>query len=245
MQCNVLGKYHITDPGVFYSGDDVWSIASNQEKVDGKNEASYLMMKLPNKSKEEMILLEYFNTKGRDNMVSLFGARMDGDNYGKMVLYRLPPKQTVYSPVLFKQKINQDTIISKQLSLWNTQGSQVEFGETSIIPIKKSLLYVAPMYLRATGEKSIPEMKKVIVSYGDKIILDDNIESALKQIFNYTDKDNISKPADNTIIDAKLLSNIRVAKDLYNKALVAQKNGQSAEYEVFIKQLGDILNKIN
>ncbi len=245
LQCNVLGKYHITDPGVFYSGDDVWSIASNQEKVDGKNEASYLMMKLPNKSKEEMILLEYFNTKGRDNMVSLFGARMDGDNYGKMVLYRLPPKQTVYSPVLFKQKINQDTIISKQLSLWNTQGSQVEFGETSIIPIKKSLLYVAPMYLRATGEKSIPEMKKVIVSYGDKIILDDNIESALKQIFNYTDKDNISKPADNTIIDAKLLSNIRVAKDLYNKALVAQKNGQSAEYEVFIKQLGDILNKIS
>ncbi len=181
LQCNVLGRYHVTDPGVFYNGDDVWSIATNQEKVEGEkevNEASYVIMKLPNENKEEMILLEYFNTKGRDNMVALFGARMDGDNYGKMVLYKFPPKQTVYSPVLFKQKMNQDTIISKELSLWNTQGSQVQFGETLIIPIKNSLLYVEPMYLRAKGEKSIPEMKKIIVSYGDKIILANNIESA-------------------------------------------------------------------
>ena len=95
LQCNVLNRYHVTDPGVFYNGDDVWSIATNQEKVEGKNEkneASYVIMKLPNESKEEMILLEYFNTKGRDNMVSLLGARMDGDNYGKMVLYKFPSK---------------------------------------------------------------------------------------------------------------------------------------------------------
>ncbi|MCB2295813.1 UPF0182 family protein [Clostridium algoriphilum] len=248
LQSKILGKYHIIDPGVFYSGDDVWSIATNQEKVDVKNEkseVSYLMMKLPKENKEEMVLLEYFNTKGRDNMVSLFGARMDEDNYGKMVLYKLPPKQTVYSPVLFKQKINQDSIISKELSLWNTQGSQVQFGETLIIPIKNSLLYVVPMYLRAKGEKSIPEMKKVIVSYGDKIILDDDIESALNQIFNYTDKKAISIPANNDVIDSKSLSNIKIAKDLYKKALSAQKNGQWDEYGVFIKQLGDILNKIS
>jgi len=248
IQSNVLDKYHVTDPGVFYNGDDVWSIATNQEKVEGKqekNEASYLIMKLPNESAQEMILLEYFNNKGGDNMVSLFAARMDGDNYGKMVLYILPPKQTVYSPVLFKKNINQDTIISKELSLWNTQGSQVEFGETSIIPIKNSLLYVVPMYLRAKGEKSIPEMKKVIVSYGDKIILDDNIESALEQIFNYNVKSNISKPVDNSRLDDKTLGNIKIAKDLYNKAIEAQKNGKWVEYGTFIKQLGDILNKVS
>ena len=248
LQCNVLGKYHITDPGVFYNGDDVWSIATNQDKVEGEktvNEASYVIMKLPNEHDEEMVLLEYFNTKGRDNMVSLLGARMDGDNYGKMVLYKFPPKQTVYSPVLFKQKMNQDTIISKELSLWNTQGSQVQFGETLIIPIKNSLLYVEPMYLRAKGEKSIPEMKKVIVSYGDKMILANNIESALQQIFDYTDKNNISKPEDNLNINTNALENIKTAKDLYNKALEAQKNGQWAEYGTFIKQLGDTLDKID
>ena len=87
-------------------------------------------------------------------------------------------------------------------------------------------------------------MKKIIVSYGDKIILANNIESALQQIFDYTDKNNTSKPEDNLNIDAKALQNIKIAKDLYNKALEAQKNGQWAEYGTFIKQLGDILDKI-
>ncbi|MCB2309404.1 UPF0182 family protein [Clostridium estertheticum] len=246
LQSNLLEKYHITDPEVFYNGDDVWSIAMNQEKIEGKQEkidASYLIMKLPKESKQEMVLLEYFNTKGRDNMASLFGARMDGNNYGKMVLYILPPKQTVYSPVLFKQQINQDTVISKELSLWNTQGSQVQFGETVIVPIKNSLLYVEPMYLRAKGKTSIPEMKKVIVSYGGKIVLDDNIESALEQIFNINDRTNISKSVYNLDLDSKTSDNIKIAKDLYNNAMEAKENGKMDEYGTYIKLLGDVLNK--
>ncbi|MGV8981530.1 UPF0182 family protein [Clostridium sp.] len=247
IQSSVLGRYHITDPGVFYNGDDVWSVSTNQVKVEGKkeiNEASYSIMKLPEESKDEMVLLEYFNTKDRDNMVAILGARMDRDNYGKMVLYKFPPKQTVYSPVLFKQKMNQDTIISKELSLWNTQGSEVQFGETSIIPIKNSLLYVEPMYLRAKGEKSIPEMKRIVVSYGDKIILADNIQTALEQIFDYASITNTSETEVSLNIDAKALENVKIAKDLYNKALKAQKNGEWAEYGKFIKELGDTLDKI-
>ncbi|MBX4267563.1 UPF0182 family protein [Clostridium estertheticum] len=247
LQSNLLEKYHITDPEVFYNGDDVWSIATNQEKIEAKQEkidASYLIMKLPKESKQEMVLLEYFNTKGRDNMASLFGARMDGNNYGKMVLYILPPKQTVYSPVLFKQQINQDTVISKELSLWNTQGSQVQFGETVIVPIKNSLLYVEPMYLRAKGKTSIPEMKKVIVSYGGKIILDDNIELALEQIFDIKDRTNKSKSVYNSDLDSKTSDNIKIAKDLYNKAMEAKENGKMDEYETYIKLLGDVLNKV-
>ncbi|MEK6263205.1 MAG: UPF0182 family protein [Clostridium sp.] len=248
VQCIVLGRYHTTDPGVFYSGDDAWSIATKQEKVEGKaaiNEAYYAIMKLPNESKEEMVLIEYFNTKGRDNMVSLLAARMDSDNYGKMVLYKFPSKGTVYSPVLFKQKMNQDTVISKELSLWNTQGSEVLFGETLIIPIKNSLLYVEPMYLRAKGEKSIPEMKKVVVSYGNKIVLEDNIESALAQLFNDNDKNNTVEDKDDLVVDEKTLETIKSAKDVYNKAIEAQKSGNWTEYGTYIKQLGEILDKIN
>jgi uncharacterized membrane protein (UPF0182 family) len=248
LQSKVLARYHTIDPGIFYSGDDVWSVATKQGKVDGKeevNEASYVVMKLPKQTKEEMVLIEYFNTKGRDNMVALLGARMDGDNYGKMVLYKFPPKQTVYSPVLFKQKINQDTIISKELSLWNTQGSEVQFGETLIIPIKNSLLYVEPMYLRAKGEKSIPEMKKIVVSYGDKIILADSIEAAIEQLFDYSEKNNREESKDKLNLDAKTLENIKTAKILYNKALEAQKNGDWAEYGTFIKELGNILDEID
>ena len=247
IQSNVLSKYHVTDPGVFYNGDDVWSIATNQVKIEGNkevDEASYVIMKLPNQTKEEMVLLEYFNIKGRNNMVAAFGARMDGENYGKLVIYDFPSKQNVYSPLIFKQKINQDTIISKELTLWNTQGSEVQFGETFIIPIKNSLLYVEPMYLRAKGDKSIPEMKKLIVSYSDKIILADNIESALEQLFNYADKNNISKSEVSSKLELLKNENIKIAKDLYNKAMVAQKSGLWDEYGTYIKQLGEALDKI-
>ena len=247
IQSNVLEKYHVTDPGVFYNGDDVWSVATNQVKIEGNkeiDEASYLIMKLPKENMEEMILLEYFNIKGRNNMVSAFGARMDGDNYGKLFLYEFPAKENVYSPLIFKQKIKQDTIISKELSLWNTQGSEVQFGETFILPIKNSLLYVEPMYLRAKGEKSIPEMKKLIVSYGDKIILADNIEAALQQLFDYNDKNNTLKKDNNSKIEVLKNENIKLAKDLYNKAMIAQQAGQWEKYGTFITQLGDVLDKI-
>lgn len=247
IQSNVLEKYHVTDPGVFYNGDDVWSVATNQVKIEGNkeiDEASYLIMKLPKENMEEMILLEYFNIKGRNNMVSAFGARMDGDNYGKLFLYEFPAKENVYSPLIFKQKIKQDTIISKELSLWNTQGSEVQFGETFILPIKNSLLYVEPMYLRAKGEKSIPEMKKLIVSYGDKIILADNIEAALQQLFDYNDKNNTLKKDKNSKIEVLKNENIKLAKDLYNKAMIAQQAGQWEKYGTFITQLGDVLDKI-
>ena len=100
-------------------------------------------------------------------------------------LNKFPAETTVYSPYLFKQRISQDTTISAQLSLWNTGGSQVQYGDTVILPIKNSLLYIEPLYLRASGKNSIPEMKKVIISYGNKLLMVDNIEIGLEQIFNY------------------------------------------------------------
>jgi uncharacterized membrane protein (UPF0182 family) len=116
IQCSVLGKYHVTDPGVFYNGEDVWEVAKSQKEIEGEKVASespYVVMKLPEMNKEEMILLEYFNMRSKDNMAALFTARMDGENYGKMVVYTFPPQKTIYSPYLFRQKVNQDTTISK------------------------------------------------------------------------------------------------------------------------------------
>ncbi|MDW8802977.1 UPF0182 family protein [Clostridium sp. A1-XYC3] len=249
IQCNILGRYHITDPGVFYNGEDIWEVAKNQKQVEGEKdstESPYVVMRLPSEKNEEMILLQYFNMRNKDNMVALFGARMDGNNYGKMVLYKFPPQKTVYSPYLFKQKLNQDTNISKELSLWNKGGSQVQFGDTMIVPINHSLLYIEPLYLRANGKNSIPEMKRVIVSYGDKIILAENIESALEQLFNYkNDKGsgtNNNQPITN---DIEKEGTIKQVKDLYDKAIEAQKSGDWAKYGEYIKQLGDIINQLN
>lgn len=251
IQCKVLEKYHVSDPGVFYNGDDVWSVAADSERVEGENqrsESSYVTMKLPGEDKEEMVVLEYFNTKGRDNMVGMYGVRMDGDNYGKMFLYKFPTGGTVYSPMLFKQKIKQDPEISKQLSLWDTSGSEVQFGEVLIIPIENSLLYVEPLYLRASGENSIPEMKNVIVGYGDKIVLANDIGDALAELFNSgveeSSKDNgeATTPEEGgNAIDSSLMTRIR---DAYNSAIEAQKAGDWAKYGEYINELGDIINNL-
>lgn len=251
IQCGILGKYHVTDPGVFYNGEDLWEVAKNQKQVEGEKdstESPYVVMKLPGEKSEEMILLQYFNMRNKDNMVALFGARMDGNNYGKMVLYKFPPQKTIYSPYLFKQKLNQDTTISKELSLWNKGGSEVQFGDTMIVPINNSLLYVEPLYLRASGKNSIPEMKRVIVSYGDKIILAESIESALEQVFNYKieDKGQGKNTNESSMTkDSEKIDRLKQAKELYDKAIDVQKNGDWAKYGEYIKSLGDIIDELN
>ncbi|MEA4825613.1 MAG: UPF0182 family protein, partial [Clostridium sp.] len=247
-QCKVMEKYHVDDASEFFSGQNLWDISKNQKQVEGKdsiNPASYIIMKLPGEAKEEMVLIEYFNQRQRENMVALFGARMDKDNYGKLVLYKFPTteSETVSSPILFKQKIKQDTTISKELSLWDAKGSQVQFGDTMIIPVENSLMYIEPIYLRADGEKSTPEMKRVVVSYADKMILANNVDDALKQLFNYDDKKNEgTEDKGNTM---QVPNKIKEAKDLYNKALEAQKSGDWAKYGEYIKQLGESLNKLS
>ena len=251
IQSNVIGKYHVTDPGVFYNGEDVWEVAKNQKQVNGDKssmESPYVVMKLPGEKKEEMMLIQYLNMRNKDNMSGLFGARMDGNNYGKMVLYKFPPEKTVYSPYLFKQRLNQDPNISQELSLWNKDGSKVQYGDTIILPIDNSLLYIEPVYLRASGKDSIPEMKRVIVSYGDKMILSQNIDTAMQELFNYNQNDNSqpdSNQKNNDDLDdskSKMLQNI---KNLYNKAIDAQKNGDWSKYGDYIKQLGENIDKLN
>ncbi|MCY6485848.1 UPF0182 family protein [Clostridium aestuarii] len=248
MQCKVMEKYHVDNANSFYGSPNIWDIAKNQKQVEGENsinEASYVIMKLPKEQKEEMVLTEYFNQHERENMVSLMGARMDNDNYGKLVLYKFPTNaETVNSPILFKQKINQDTAISKELSLWNKEGSQVKFGDTMIIPVGNSLLYVEPIYLRAQGERSIPEMKRVVVSYSDKMVLATDINDALRKLFKYED----NRQDESTKIDDQTEgsdTNITKIKELYNKSLDAQKNGDWAKYGQYIKELGDVINNIS
>ncbi|KGN00872.1 membrane protein [Clostridium novyi A str. 4570] len=249
IQCKAMERYHVKNSGTFFSGQNVWDVAKTQKDIDGKksvNEASYLVMRLPGEKNEEMILLQYFNQYQRENMIALFGARMDNNNYGNLVLYKFPTtkSETVNSPILFKQKIKQDTTISKELSLWDAKGSQVQFGDTMIIPVDNSLLYVEPLYLRADSERSIPEMKRVIVAYGDKLILAENIEKALSQLFNYDEKNDTKEEA---ILNKKesIPDEIKDAKELYEKAIESQKQGNWAEYGENIKRLGDILNKLN
>lgn len=255
-QCDVISKYHMTDPGVFYNAEDLWQVSQNQKKVEGdkaNNEGSYVVMRLPGSNDEQMLLLNYFNMVNKDNMVSLLGVSMDKDDYGKMVLYKFPPDKTIAGPVMFKQKYNQDPNISKEISLWNTEGSGLVYGDTMIIPINNTLMYVEPIYLRASGKNSIPEMKRVIVSLGDKIVLADSIDSALNQLFNDGTNQNNAQVNQNQNTNINTNQNIpsdakeklKDVKTLFDSAIEAQKNGDWSKYGEYIKQIQDILNNLN
>ncbi|MCD2348952.1 UPF0182 family protein [Clostridium guangxiense] len=255
IQSSVLEKYHVTDTGIFYNGEDLWDVSKNMNDVEGEksvSDSSYMVMRLPNENKEEMVLMQYFNMRSKNNMVALLGARMDESNYGKMILYKLPTDKTIDSPYLFNQKFRQDPAISKEISLWNTQGSKVQFGDTSVIPINKSLIYIVPVYIRAQGKNSIPEVKRVIVAYGSKVVMAENVDKALGQIFNYADNQNDNSEnqtqgknnntkAENNIDKEKL----KAAQELYNNAIDAQKDGDWSKYGEYIKELGKTIEELN
>ncbi|WP_315121831.1 UPF0182 family protein [uncultured Clostridium sp.] len=241
IQCNVLEKYHMTDPIAFLNGDDLWEVSKNEKLVQTKesvDESPYVVMRLPGEKDNEMVVLEYFNMKDRNNMSSIFGARMDGDNYGKLIMYRMPSHKTIYNPYFFNQKLKQDPSISKEIALWSTNVSEVIFGDTIIVPLNNSLLYVESMYLRASGKNSAPEVKRIILSYADRVVLAENLDLAIKQMFNVNEEEN------NNEIN-KDLQDIKSAKDVYEKAIEAQKNGDWAKYGEYIKSLGEILNTLN
>ena len=175
--------YHMSDPQVFYNREDQWQIpqeiyGSESQRV----EPYYLIMKLPTATSEEFILLHVYTPTKRNNLIAWLAGRSDGENYGKLLLYQFPKQELIYGPEQIEALINQDPVISQQISLWNRQGSRVIQGNLLVIPIERSLLYVEPLYIEAT-ENSLPILARVIVVYEDRIIMAETLEESLQAIF--------------------------------------------------------------
>src|SRR5256885_8642455 len=109
-------------------------------------------------------------------------ARNDGEHYGRLVLYRFPKQSLVYGATQIVNRINQDTEISRQMSLWDQRGSEVIRGHLLVIPIEESLIYVQPLYLRAEGGR-IPEMKRVVVAHENQVVMEETLEAGLTRLF--------------------------------------------------------------
>jgi uncharacterized membrane protein (UPF0182 family) len=198
LQTQVFRAYHVNNPEVFYNGEDIWDVAN--EKYMGQVqqiESSYVMFKLPDGPAEEFALIVPYTPKEKANMTSLFVARNDGENYGKLYNYQFPKDKTIQGPMMIESRIDQDSTISPQFTLWGQEGSQVLRGNLIVVPIENSILYVEPIYLQADNPNSLPEMKRVIVAYQDKIIMAQTLDAALRQVFNVdrpinVDTDNLS-----------------------------------------------------
>jgi uncharacterized protein len=183
VQSEHLMTYHMTDPIVFYNREDQWRAPN--EIYDAQEQLVkpyYLIMKLPSGQREEFILLRPFTPAQRNNLIAWLSARSDGDQYGKMLLYTFPKQRLIYGPEQIEARINQDPVISQQISLWNRQGSRAVQGNLLVIPIERSLLYVEPLYLEAEYNQ-LPTLVQVVVAYRDRIVMADTLQKALEAIF--------------------------------------------------------------
>jgi hypothetical protein len=183
IQAKMYATYHMEDPQVFYNKEDLWSIP-RKSGTGGEREMEpyYTIMKLPDEKKEEFVLLLPFTPSRKDNMAAWLAARCDAPHYGKVVVYRFPKQKLVYGPRQIDARIEQEAEISKQLSLWNQRGSQAIRGNLLAIPIEKSILYVQPLYL-AAEKGQLPELKRVIVAFGNSLAMEETLELSLQRVF--------------------------------------------------------------
>ncbi|MGE5453839.1 MAG: UPF0182 family protein [Methylocystaceae bacterium] len=183
VQTQMLTTFHMLDPQVFYYKEDKWSIP---QEIFGDKAATmepyYTIMKLPDAVKEEYILMRPFTPNTKQNMVAWLAARSDGENYGKLQLYLFPKQELIFGPMQIESRVNQDSEISQALTLWNQKGSSIFRGNLLVIPIENSILYVEPLYLQA-AQSQLPELKRIIAVYGDKVVMEPTLDAALKRLF--------------------------------------------------------------
>lgn len=256
VQTYIYATYHMTSPQSFYNKEDLWQIpVIGGSGAESAMSPYYTIMRLPREKQEEFILMLPFTPDRKDNLSAWMVARNDGDNYGKLLVYTFPKQKLIYGPRQIVARINQEAEISRQISLWDQRGSQVIQGQLLVIPIEEGLVYVRPLYLRSESGK-IPELKRVVVAYENKIAMEETLEGAIGKIFNSVVPES-QEPSETAAPGAapsaaaeaataggnmRLLSDARGA---YERAIQAQRQGDWAKYGEEIKRLGTILDNLN
>lgn len=247
--------YHMTDPQVFYNQEDRWEIP-NEVYDAGQQpmEPYYVIFSLPGEIETEYLLIQPYAPAGKSNMIAWIAARNDAPHYGELIVYELPKQELVYGPLQVEARIDQDPIISEQISLWNQLGSRVIRGNLIVIPIGTSFLYVEPLYLLSENS-ALPELKRVIVASGNRIIMRENLELALADLVAGQPTviaPSGTPPAAETgggtspavVIDATLEEVINSANQHFAAAEAAQRVGDWATYGLELEALQQDLQQL-
>lgn len=249
IQAGVYTKYHMDQVKVFYQDEDLWDIAHQIYGTEEKEmDPSYFIFELPDEKKAEFINMIPFTPKSKQNMTAIMMARNDGNRYGQLLVYKFPKNKTVYGPMQIEAQIDQNTEISKEFSLWNSSGSKYRRGDLFVIPINNSIMYVEPVYLEASNQ-AIPEMKRVIVAYGDKIAYESTLEDALADLFGEEENGGQSQSASassgkNNSGKSNTKELIQKANEAYENAVNAQKSGNWKKYGDYLDELEKYLNQL-
>lgn len=266
LQAQVYATYHMTQAAVFYNREDQWEVPTIEEGGDARPmQPYYTIMRLPGERDAEFIQMLPYTPRRRDNLSAWLVARSDGEHYGRLSVFEFPKQKLVFGPRQVVGRILQDQTISPQITLWNQQGSQVIWGTLMVIPIEESLIYVRPLYLKASGGR-IPELTRVIAAYQNEIVMEPTLEMALARLFGgraQTAAGDVSRAAPASSAPAAAAGaatpssaaapspaaegNAALAAEArahYERAIAAQRAGDWAKYGEEIRALGETLERM-
>ena len=263
-QSALYATFHMTNPETFYHREDQWQIPQSSSTVGAESFLRHIVMRLPGESEPEFILMRPFTPRQKHNLAAWMVVRNDGEHYGKLRVYAFPRQSLVFGPAQIVNRINQDTEVARQISLWDQRGSEVIRGELLVIPIEESLIYVQPLYLRAQGGQ-IPELKRVIVAHESQVAMELTLEDGLAVLFGgaratapdldvgvgVDDRPPVAQPSAPRVpgagapaADASTQQLIREAGAAYDRARAAQRNEDWAAYGTEMRRLGEILRQL-
>lgn len=242
IQAQLYSTYHMRDPRVFYNKEDVWVIPDEiYHRSRTEMTPYYMILQLPGSDREEFMLMIPFTPREKENMIGWMAAKSDPPNYGQLIVYQFSKQELIFGPMQIEARIDQDTEISQRFTLWDQAGSAVIRGNTLVIPIRDSIMYVVPVYLEATEKGTLPQLKRVIVVYENKVSMQPTLEEALSDIFGQiTTKPGEPAPVPGDTSD-EILAQV---KELYDKAQSALTSGNLALYAEYIEQIGDLLENV-
>jgi uncharacterized membrane protein (UPF0182 family) len=240
IQAQTYAKYHMKDPRVFYNLEDMWNIPDElYESRRIKMDPYYIIMKIPGEEKEEFILMQPFTPRNKNNMIAWMYARSDPEHYGKLGVFKFPKQELIFGPMQIEALIDQDSQISEQLTLWGQVGSRVIRGNLLVIPIENSILYVEPLYLLAE-ESQLPQLERVIIAFGDRIVMEENLEDALAAIFGVL-AESAEIPSDDLLTEDGAASR---ALQIYERALKELREGDWKGFGESLEALEEELKKL-
>ena len=230
------------DPRVFYNREDAWVIPDELYRQQRQQMVPYyIIMKLPGEEGEEFIMMLPFTPRNKENLIGWMAARSDQPVYGDLLVYQFSKQELTYGPMQVEARIDQDTAISQDITLWSQSGSSVVRGNTLIIPIENSLIYVEPLYLEATERGTLPQLKRVIVAYNDRLTMQETLSDALSVIFEEgtgtTEGGEEQRPP---ISETDLERLARIA-ELYDRAQQALSRGDLGQYQRYFDEIGDLV----
>lgn len=249
-QATLYTTYHMTEPELFYHREDQWQIPAVDQARDRNPFMRHIVMRLPDEPNPEYIFMTPFTPRQKDNLAAWMVARNDGANYGKLLVYRFPKQSLVFGPRQIMNRINQDTEIARQITLWDQRGSEVIRGDLLVIPIEKSLLYVQPIYLRAEGGQ-IPELKRVVIAHQNQVVMAETLDAGLNLLFGgdagrpsvVVDEPATGTPAPSGASTA-MQTLFRQLQDSYDRAIAAQRAGNWAQYGEEMNRLGELVRRL-